>query len=71
MTVELLKLPPTVSAPEPSESELPLDDSEMLSSPFPPLTLSPPVVDKLSAIHDLVHGNKLPDKVLVPDQSAA
>jgi len=25
-----------------------------------PFTLSPPVVEKLSAIHDLVHGNKLP-----------
>ena len=25
-----------------------------------PFTLSPPVVEKLSAIHDLIHGNKLP-----------
>jgi hypothetical protein len=36
-----------------------------------PFILSPVVIEKLSAIHDLVHGNKLPDKVLVPDQSAA
>ena len=27
-----------------------------------PFILSPPVVDKLSAIHDLIHGNKLPVK---------
>jgi hypothetical protein len=27
------------------------------------------VVEKLSAIHDLVHGNKLPDKVLVQPQT--
>jgi hypothetical protein len=27
-----------------------------------PFILSPPVVEKLSAIHDLIHGNKLPDK---------
>ncbi|MFZ0373787.1 MAG: putative zinc-binding metallopeptidase, partial [Xanthobacteraceae bacterium] len=25
-----------------------------------PFILSPPVVEKLSAIHDLIHGNKLP-----------
>ncbi len=31
-----------------------------------PFVLSPMVIEKLSAIHDLVHGNKLPDKVLVP-----
>jgi hypothetical protein len=36
-----------------------------------PFILSPVVVEKLSAIHDLIHGNKLPDKVLVPAQSAA
>ena len=28
-----------------------------------PFILSPPVVEKLSAIHDLVHGNKLPEKM--------
>ena len=27
-----------------------------------PFILSPAVVEKLSAIHDLIHGNKLPDK---------
>ena len=27
-----------------------------------PFILSPPVVEKLSAIHDLIHGNKLPVK---------
>ena len=36
-----------------------------------PFVLSPTVVEKLSAIHDLIHGDKLPDKVLVPAQSAA
>jgi len=36
-----------------------------------PFILSPVVVEKLSAIHDLIHGNKLPDKVLVPAKSAA
>jgi hypothetical protein len=34
-----------------------------------PFVLSPMVVEKLSAIHDLVHGNKLPDKVLVQPQT--
>jgi len=36
-----------------------------------PFILSPPVVEKLSAIHDLIHGNKLPDKVPVAEKSAA
>jgi hypothetical protein len=36
-----------------------------------PFILSPAVVEKLSAIHDLIHGNKLPDKMLVPARSAA
>jgi hypothetical protein len=36
-----------------------------------PFVLSPTVIEKLSAIHDLVHGNKLPDKVLLPPQVAA
>jgi hypothetical protein len=27
-----------------------------------PFILSPPVVEKLSTIHDLIHGNKLPGK---------
>jgi hypothetical protein len=31
-----------------------------------PFVLSPNVIEKLTAIHDLVHGNKLPGKVLVP-----
>jgi hypothetical protein len=45
-----------------------------------PFILSPPVVEKLCAIHDLIHGNKLPelihgktspDKAQAPAQSAA
>ncbi|HEX4411249.1 MAG TPA: putative zinc-binding peptidase [Xanthobacteraceae bacterium] len=36
-----------------------------------PFVLSPEVIEKLSAIHDLVHGNKLPDKVLVPAAAPA
>jgi hypothetical protein len=38
-----------------------------------PFILSPAVIEKLSAMHDLIHGNKLPDKVPdpAPAQSAA
>ena len=36
-----------------------------------PFILSPAVVEKLSAIHDLIHGNKLPDKALVVSKTAA
>jgi hypothetical protein len=36
-----------------------------------PFILSPPVVEKLSAIHDLIHGNKLPEKAAADAKSAA
>jgi hypothetical protein len=36
-----------------------------------PFILSPGVIGKLSAMHDLLHGNKLPDKVPAAAQSAA
>ena len=36
-----------------------------------PFILSPPVVEKLSAIHDLIHGNQLPEKALVDAKSTA
>jgi hypothetical protein len=40
-----------------------------------PFILSPPVVDKLSAMHNLIHGNKLPEKAPVaakgPDATSA
>ncbi len=36
-----------------------------------PFILSPPVVEKLSAIHDFIHGNKLPEKAAVDAKSAA
>ena len=29
-----------------------------------PFILSPPVIEKLSAIHDLIHGNTLPGKAV-------
>ncbi len=40
-----------------------------------PFILSPPVVEKLSAIHDLIHGNKLPESAPIaakaPDAKSA
>jgi hypothetical protein len=36
-----------------------------------PFILSPGVIGKLSAMHDLIHGNKLPEKVPAAAQSAA
>ena len=36
-----------------------------------PFILSSAVVEKLSAIHDLIHGNKLPDKASVVSKTAA
>ncbi len=36
-----------------------------------PFILSPPVVEKLSAIHDFIHGNKIPEKASADAKSAA
>jgi hypothetical protein len=36
-----------------------------------PFILSPAVVEKLSAIHDLIHGNKLPAKETKAGAAAA
>jgi hypothetical protein len=36
-----------------------------------PFILSPPVVEKLSAMHDLIHGNKLPEKAPFEAESVA
>ena len=61
--------PYTVRDPSPLiETWIPLSNAlnslnrTMGLSDIYPFILSPPVVEKLSAIHDLIHGNKLPDK---------